>query len=75
MVGDGFKSRIACPNYQGEDCAPDASAAYCFTIDEDFFIELVGALNQWCSGDGIDAVLIHKLNRLTKKANEYLWHP
>jgi hypothetical protein len=29
MIGDGYNSRIECENYEGEDCAPDASPAYC----------------------------------------------
>ena len=72
MIGDGFKSRIHCPNYGGDDCAPDAPPAHCFSVDRDFFVELVETLNKWKSGEGIDAALIYKLDRLTKEANEYL---
>jgi len=73
MIGDGYKSRIACENYEGEDCAPDASPAYCdatLAVERKFFLNLVGALKQLESGDGLDAAFWHKLKRLTKKASE-----
>ncbi len=72
MTGDGFKSRIQCPNYQGEDCAPDSSPAHCFSVDREFFVELVETLNQWDEGEGLDAAFWHKLTRLTKEAKNYL---
>lgn len=41
-------------------------------VDRKFFSDLVNALNQWKSGEELDAAFIFKLTRLTNEANRNL---
>lgn len=72
MIGGMRENPRVCSKYEGTAVENGDDVVFCEPINFEFFAELVETLNQWKSGEGLDAAFIHKLNRLTDEANKYL---